>query len=548
MATDRVPPIKGSWPGLYFNGAQSGCELSYTDIQWAGASLNGRTATLRCSQSQVFLSSCTLANGAGHGVYCEDINSYVSVAGTTIRNHNNYPFRVPAQNTEEFLRQTYSANTINQGEILCNLLLSDATWNCEAIDRMLVRPGYDAANHITIYDLTVSFLAGLTLEPGTKLDFDQGSAMTVYGTLIASGATSNHVVLSSSAAVPNAGDWQGIKFEFALDGFLSYCEILYAGAPPIIGQPAAVECSGGAQPSIANCRISHSSGFGVYCDSISQPILSGTEITACQDYALVANINVFQTYFDQNNIHDNLYQAVGISGGTLATSTVWDAKTFTRVFMDEIIIPSGVCLEWGSDVTVKGRVPQSVRVQGGTLKMRGATGHPAVLTSFNDRAYGHICGPGATARGDWGSIVFEGMDSGANEFSNAVIAYGGNSMEMLQCGGFCPVFSNMTLRESGHCGMSIASTASLAHFSGCHFYNNTVNGCNVSGLATFDNCAATTNGGDGIASAGNQGLSAAIIIASSAIGGNGGNGIAITGSPSANMTMNVTSSVIGGNG
>ena len=80
----------------------------------------------------------------------------------------------------------------------------------------------------------------LTLQPGVEIRFNPGTGLTFTGyqggqngALNAQGTASQPIKLTSNAATPAPGDWDGLYFTDRTDGamtVLDYCVIEYAGS------------------------------------------------------------------------------------------------------------------------------------------------------------------------------------------------------------------------------------------------------------------------------------------------------------------------------
>ncbi|MFH1147589.1 MAG: right-handed parallel beta-helix repeat-containing protein [Pseudomonadota bacterium] len=131
-------------------------------------------------------------------------------------------------------------------------------------------------------DITVDAGVTLTIEPGTKVVFSKNSddrqggwdsyksELTVYGTLIAQGTSSERIVFTSDAVTPQAGDWCGIFF-FGGQGTLDYCDIQYASYYAVYLDNAS--------PVISHSLISTNAGYGLYCSNSSNPLIDGNTIS-----------------------------------------------------------------------------------------------------------------------------------------------------------------------------------------------------------------------------------------------------------------------------
>ncbi|MBN2704478.1 MAG: VCBS repeat-containing protein, partial [Pontiellaceae bacterium] len=70
--------------------------------------------------------------------------------------------------------------------------------------------GADFALYDIYNNMTVSGGATLTIEPGVTLRFHNGTGLSVHGTLTALGTVFRPIVMTSSAAEPQPGDWAGL--------------------------------------------------------------------------------------------------------------------------------------------------------------------------------------------------------------------------------------------------------------------------------------------------------------------------------------------------
>lgn len=89
-------------------------------------------------------------------------------------------------------------------------------------------------------DVLVASGATLTVEPGLEIRFDQGTKITVEGSLAALGTATDSIFLTSNALLPDTGSWMGIVVSGSVGGFvdLDFCHIEFASnALSISGNP-----------------------------------------------------------------------------------------------------------------------------------------------------------------------------------------------------------------------------------------------------------------------------------------------------------------------
>jgi len=141
-------------------------------------------------------------------------------------------------------------------------------------------------NDVYVYgDLTVNSGVVLTINadvivkegvtfyvsPGAQLKFASGKKLTINGTLIAQGTSSNHITFTSSNATPSVGDWYGIRFENSSNDancVIRFCDIQYA--------QYGIYCNS-ASPTIKNNNITYNN-YGLYL-YYSSPSVETNSIT-----------------------------------------------------------------------------------------------------------------------------------------------------------------------------------------------------------------------------------------------------------------------------
>ena len=195
--------------------------------------------------------------------------------------------------------------------------------------------------------ITISSGDTLTIKPGTVVMFDADSSitLTINGTLLAEGNSSNSITFTSSAANPSTGDWTGIKIYG--NASLKYCDIKYANygvyanqSTPTIQNCQITNCTNpiyiyrsnsvSGQPSILNNTITGSGGGdgihlyesspdirgnditsftnGIYCKSNSSPNLGSGGSQGNNDF--INNYRGLKAYIDCNP-----FLGSGSSGG-----------------------------------------------------------------------------------------------------------------------------------------------------------------------------------------------------------------------------------------
>jgi hypothetical protein len=259
-------PQPGDWGSLWFQQGATNCLLEHCIIEYGGSNTNFALVEV-------------------------NFNAHVSVRSSHIGHGKGSEFRVSSHSGNGFAE--FSNNTIEsvtgdamiiRGQVLQTL----GEGNVFIVpDNAGIRVSGFAANSIRIeqdaqwYAQNVPYIvedpiriyenATLTLDPGVELRFTSGKHIEVgynstNGRLVAQGTQEFPIVFTSASAVPQKGDWQGIRFSgLALPGsVLEYCNIGYAGPNATWKANVIVDPCGSGNPEIRNCEIHNSSRHGVY--------------------------------------------------------------------------------------------------------------------------------------------------------------------------------------------------------------------------------------------------------------------------------------------
>jgi M6 family metalloprotease-like protein len=207
----------------------------------------------------------------------------------------------------------------------------------------------------------------LTISPGTNVQFASGKNMTIYGTLSASGSSSDSITFTSQNSSEN---WGGIVFSGSGAGgsMLSYCRIskvlTYGGAAvafiDVSGSPVVQYCniSGNVNYGTSGLLYSNSNGYlmkniisynynGVSCNSGATPmfgkpnyyfycgsesnnkIIYNSNIGVSAYYSSLALGYDAISYVSGNSLYGNSYANLSASGSITVTaeSVWWGAST-----------------------------------------------------------------------------------------------------------------------------------------------------------------------------------------------------------------------------
>ncbi|HHE39100.1 MAG TPA: right-handed parallel beta-helix repeat-containing protein, partial [Candidatus Cloacimonetes bacterium] len=119
--------------------------------------------------------------------------------------------------------------------------------------------------HIVIGYAQINDNAGLTIEDGCLVQFENGAYIQAYGRLTANGTAGNGITFTRRDA---DDEWYGILYQNEATGSLNYCTIEYATYYTAYG----VYCNN-SNPSIQNCTIQNND-YGIYYTGVTSPTLS----------------------------------------------------------------------------------------------------------------------------------------------------------------------------------------------------------------------------------------------------------------------------------
>ena len=144
----------------------------------------------------------------------------------------------------------------------------------------------------------------LSIEPGVRVEFQKGTPngyeFNVSGTLIAIGAPSDFIIITSNEAIPEKGNWRGIHALPSTNYIdLNYCEIHYA--------QTAIECDTISQISLSNVEINSCSNAGIYIkECLSDIEIIGCIIQECTSYGILIETSKSTRVTLLNNLIKNI--------------------------------------------------------------------------------------------------------------------------------------------------------------------------------------------------------------------------------------------------
>jgi hypothetical protein len=203
------------------------------------------------------MTNSTVRDSEDTGLRLYDGGQLRDFTGNTIVNNAEGPLEIYANFVDGLGQGTYTPNGIDGVRIVGGTLNHDCTWL--ALDAPYIVEGGVIADGGAGGSAHLTVAAGATIEMGT----DQVIAMRTNGGLTLDGSASDHVIITSAAAVPSPGDWYQIEFEsdsVAAYNVFKYADIMYGGGSSY-GQ-VWVDAGASLSLSIDNVVFSNAGGGG----------------------------------------------------------------------------------------------------------------------------------------------------------------------------------------------------------------------------------------------------------------------------------------------
>lgn len=267
--------------------------------------------------------------------------------------------------------------------------------------------------------LTIPSNGQLLVEPGVRLEFEEGAGIDVHGAIYVCGSEQEPITFTSVAGEP--GSWQGIRFLNADDtSVISHALVQFAGDRAIYLENTA--------PALVDVEIANGSGFPISSDGNDMPLL--------------ADVSFDRSPFD----------GIEIRGGQTADkqNILWPSNGFVYVLSGPVIIGENTALEIEPGVNVKFWQPPRGDAPG--LRIRGLLKAEDVrFTSVYDseESVGGVTYVEAQdpAPGDWAGISFL-ESSGKSFLRNVLIQYAGRNQGAITMQGSSPELVDTTIRDS----------------------------------------------------------------------------------------------------
>ena len=324
--------------------------------------------------------------------------------------------------------------------------------------------------HLVDGQLEVGGASGpvLTIEAGSVVRFTDGSGLwfgsfSGPGALRAEGTASAPITMRADAALPAAGDWEGLLFlRNAGPSDLEHVTLSHCGGGG--AEPACIWVEGvvGEDPDLLldHVTIQNSGGYGVFARGEAGFRAGGSAltVTGSQDAPVRITPNEAGTIPTGGSFTANGTQAVELGAGRVTRSQTWPQLGVPYLVTSDIVVEGTAApvltLPPGSELRFDDGTGLGIGTCGaggpGTLIAEGTAAQPIVLTSSS----------ASPAPGDWGYLSFECTAGSNSRLRHAVVEYGGGVSPYAAFAGniiveqeMGAVVTNTAIRFSEDCGI-----------------------------------------------------------------------------------------------
>ena len=440
FTSNTVTPAPADWRGIvFFNSTNDGATImDYCTVEYGGN--DSYNSNINCNNASPTIQNCTIQHSDGYGIYCDNVSA-PTLTNNTVNNNAIFPI------------------TLYCGLLDSNVTGNTGSWN--GTDAIEVRGGNITSNRTWIpqifyFNVTGSIHvygdATLTIPPGCRVEFNGGTGLYIgyysRGVLNAVGTNVNPIRFTSHVATHAPGDWEGIVFFNSTDDsatIMDYCTVEYGGYG---GYDSNINCNN-ASPTIQNCTIQHSDGYGIYCDNASAPTLTNNMISNSAIFPITLYCGLLDSNVTGNTGSWNGTDAIEVRGGNITSNRTWIPQIFyfnvtgsIHVYGDATLtIPPGCRVEFNGGTGLY--IGYYSR---GVLNAVGTNVNPIRFTS-------HVA---THAPGDWEGIVFfNSTDDSATIMDYCTVEYGGYGGydSNINCNNASPTIQNCTIQHSDGYGI-----------------------------------------------------------------------------------------------
>jgi uncharacterized repeat protein (TIGR01451 family) len=449
FTSNAVSPAPGDWKGIYV--ADGGtANLDYTEIHYGGGIFwwdgNGNHyGNLRKDATGTLtITNSLITQSAACGLRFDNSTGTHTITNTIISDNQNYGacLNVNTTNTITFASTTFSGN-LPQSIVTTPHSSGFSIVAGNILDRAIYVTGGAVDVNSTwspqtylLDDVSVNPATTLILPAGIIVKFNGMTGLAVSGTLNATGTSGAHVIFTSNAISPAAGDWKGIYIPDGGTANLDYTEIRYGGG--IFWWDGNGNHYGNLRKdatgtlTVNHSLITQSASCGLRFDNssgthnISNSVISDNQnYGACLNGTTSNTITFMSTAFTGNQpqsilttphssgfsigVSNTLDKAIYVTAGDIDVDSIWHPQLY---LLDDVSVHAGNTLSLPAGVIVKFNGMKGLVING-TLNTSGSAISSVIFTS-------NAVSP---APGDWKGIYVG--DGGSASLDYTEIHYGG---------------------------------------------------------------------------------------------------------------------------
>lgn len=443
---------KGDWGCIYFaeNSLDDSCALVNCTIEYGGGD-TALSAMIYCDGAAPAISGCTLRNSASNGVVLNGDCRPIEFHSNTIADNDAAPVASFAVNVSFIGSNQYSNNAIAALQITDGTITENSIWYPHDLPFLFTA------------ELDISS-AQLILNSGIELKFDGDVGVTISegGSLHADGVFAPIIFTGEYV-----GGWNGIFLtRTANSGACTFnnCLIECGGRNSRYPANVVLEYS---SPTIANCIVQKSLGYGIFIDGDFMPVLfSNNQVTENRraPFSISANDVANVPYGDYAGNGEDVIEVRGTpSAQPMTRDGYWQYLGMPYKIIDTIqILSCTLTLAPGTTLLMTERSGFEILAQGGLIA-EGVSSNIAI------QAIRPVVGL-------WAAIYFSPLANAQScRLVHCDISYGGGDSSlpgMIVCDHISPTIQYCRIEYSQTWGIYMRGNETITDLQSNMFNNN----------------------------------------------------------------------------